>query len=563
MELENTKKILKRGREALVKEKSHSNYLRLLEQLDKMEKEPDKNWDVESTLTSNEQSSFSSSPRTTSPHVSGTACTSELFKETVKASNNHSVCVVPRSQATERETYRSDFFEEDLIPVRDFPLRLTSHAPPLSEKNAQQLSEIGQLLKELKEEQDRWIQADEATIEPKVLSKASSSSVSSTPRSTSGSTSESPTGSTTDEVVLYSDDDVQIRFDVSEKSTDSSESQSRKNLANILNAIRKERGQLDSYLETKQPIKRPGILRRPASLPDSCTSTPLAASSTNAARIRSHERPTQEDPRKRVLKHYIEKLLHMKREEVRELSVSSSSATSTLLSTPKPLARSIPSSCRPVPTTPEGAEWSKRTESTSSSSAYDSPAGEQSSSKISNGSSLPLGAEASAYRQSETGKWDSNGLFSLGPLLDVYNDVYQAYNQRLRLMAEERRTPQQTLPWQETATESSFMSLTLSATSTERSGVSRQPVSGFPGEGSSFSVELSLSSSSSGNSSQPASVREWEKISAKSGSGSSSTFSDFKSSHSSSSSSQDISMPDVDEALRRLGLPSMQSVLRR
>ncbi len=31
----------------------------------------------------------------------------------------------------------------------------------------------------------------------------------------------------------------------------------------------------------------------------------------------------------------------------------------------------------------------------------------------------------------------------------------------------------------------------------------------------------------------------------------------------SSASTDDVSMPDVDEALRRLGLPSMQSVLRR
>lgn len=535
--MENDKKVLKRGREALVKEKSHSNYLRLLEELDKMEKEPDKNWDVESTVTSTEQSSIATSPRITSPSPTETRCCSEVLKETA---TNEKLNMAPRSQATSQDIFQ----DEELVPVRDCSPR--QRLPPcLSEEEAQQLTEIGFLLKELKDEQERWIASDQANIVPKVQ-----------PVVTPSSSSVSSSSASSDGVVVFSDDDLQIRFDVTEKSdsSDSSDSRSRKNLANILNAIRKERVELDSYLSTKQPIKRPGILRRAAPLPDSCTSTPLVGSSAKPKKV--------EDQRKQLLKHYVEKLLKMKSQDVKELSVSSTSTASSLLSTPKPLAGSIPSSYRVVPTTPEGAEWSKRTDS--SSSAYDSPAGEQSSSKISNGSSLPLGAEASAYRRSEVGKWDSNGLFSLGPLLDVYNDVYQAYNHRLRVMAEERRTPQQTPPWQETPTESSFMSLTLSATSTERSAVSRQRLSGFPGDRSSFSVELSLSSSSSGNSSQPASVREWDKMSAKSGlASSSSTVSDFKSSNSSTTSSQDISMPDVDEALRRLGLPSMQSVLRR
>lgn len=255
----------------------------------------------------------------------------------------------------------------------------------------------------------------------------------------------------------------------------------------------------------------------------------------------------------------------MKSQDVRELSVSTSSSSNST-STPKSLTGSIPA-CRPAPTTPEAAEWSTRTDS--SPSAYDSPASstEQSSSKISNASSLPLGAEASAYRRSETGKWDSSGApFTLGPLLDVYNDVYQAYNQRLRVLAEERRAHQQTPPWQETPTESSFMSLTLSATSTERSTVSRQRSCGFPGDRSSFSVGLSLSSSSSGNSSrEPSSVQDWDKVSVRSKvcTSLSSTISDLKSINLSTTSSQDVSMPDVDEALKRLGLPSMQSVLRR
>ena len=526
---ENDKKIIKRGREALVKEKSHINYLRLLEQLDKMENQPDNNWDVESTM---EQSSLSTS-RVTSPPGSATEY-SNAYKE-----NTNSDDQLPAPQKKVSRGLSSD--EED-VPVRDSFRRPTVSPPQLSERDTYQLNEIGKLLKELKEEEERGTASNQSSV-PRVPMNPSSTSTSTSSLSSDG-------------VVVFSDEDVEIRFDVTERSDSSSDSQRRKHLANALNAIRKERGQLDTIFESNKPIKRPGILRKSAPMPDSCaTSTPLADTSTKHTKT--------EDYRKQVLKHYVQKLLEMKRQDVKELSVSSSSVTSSSTSTPKP----IPTSIRPyrgAPTTPEGAEWSKRTDS--SSSAYDSPATEQSSSKVSNASSLPLGAEASAYRRSDTGKWESNQVFTLGPLLDVYNDVYQAYNQRLRLMAEGRRSPQQTPPWQE-STESSFMSLTLSATSTERSSVSRQRVSGFPADRSSFSVELSLSSSSSGNSSQPvSSVRDWEKASARSelcSSSSSSTVSGLKSSSSSSTSSQDISMPDVDEALRRLGLPSMQSVLRR
>ena len=77
---ENDKKILKRGKEALVKEKSHSNYLRLLEELDKIEKEPDKNWDIESTITNADKSSLASSSRPTSPSNSIPGCSIEVGK---------------------------------------------------------------------------------------------------------------------------------------------------------------------------------------------------------------------------------------------------------------------------------------------------------------------------------------------------------------------------------------------------------------------------------------------------------------------------------------------------
>ncbi|XP_057370369.1 serine-rich adhesin for platelets-like [Daphnia carinata] len=537
--MEDDKKILKRGKEALVKEKSHSNYLRLLDELDKMEQKPEKDWDVESTSTTIDRSSSETSSRATSPPTS--ACLSTDRGKSLPIENPSDA---PRSQPTE-EACRQWSSDEEMVPVRDSTARKLIAPPKLNAKDTQQLNEIGHLLKELKEEQERWIASDQANILKGVESKSTSSSI----RSSS---------STSDGLVLFSDDDLEIRFDVMEKSdTSSDDSRLRKNLANALNAIRKERIQLDSILESSKPTKRPGILRRPNSMPDSCaTSTPLANNNAKQA--------STEDNRKQVLKHYVQKLLEMKSQDVRELSISTSSSSNST-STPKSLTGSIPP-CRPAPTTPEGAEWSTRTDS--SPSAYDSPASstEQSSSKISNASSLPLGAEASAYRRSDAGKWDSNGLFTLGPLLDVYNDVYQAYNQRLRVMAEERRSPQQTPPWQESSTESSFMSLTLSATSTERSTVSRQRSCGFPGDRSSFSVGLSLSSSSSGNSSrEPSSVQDWDKVSVRSKvcTSLSSTISDLKSINLSTTSSQDVSMPDVDEALKRLGLPSMQSVLRR
>jgi hypothetical protein len=553
---ENDKKILKRGKEALVKEKSHTNYLRLLEELDKIEKEPDKNWDIESTATNVGQSSLASSSQAISPSNSVPECSIELEKKTSTVDN---LSATPRPQYSEDVCRQWSSDDEDMVPVRDILPHKSLPPPKLSAKDSQQLNEIGNLLKELKAEQERWIASDQANVVKGLESKPSSSS-------SSISSSIPSTSSTSDDgVVVFSDEDVKIRLDVTEKSdTSSNDSQRRKNLANALNAIRKERVQLDTILESSKPAKRPGILRRPVSMPDSCaTSTPLATDSSARRQTKT------EDHRKQVLKHYVQKLLEMKRQDVRELSVTTSLASNST-STPKSLAGSIPP-YRPAPNTPEEAEWSKRTESTPS--AYDSPfsRSEQSTSKISNASSLPLGAEASAYRKSEAGKWDSSGSgpFTFGPLLDVYNDVYQAYNQRLRVVAEERRAHQQTPPWQETPTESSFMSLTLSATSTERSSVSRQRLSGFPIDRSSFSVELSLSSSSSGNSSrQPTSVRDWDKLSPRSqvgtsSSSSSSTVSELKSINLSSGSSQDISMPDVDEALRRLGLPSMQSVLRR
>ena len=469
---------------------------------------PDSKWDVESTVTSVDQSRSSSSS---------------------KPLNS------PRSPLG----HWSDEREE--TPVRDICSRLTkTRMPPLASKDSQQLNEIGQLLKELREEQDRWTAVDQANVQE------------------DNTTNTTSTSSSSRGVVVFSDDDVRIRCGVveasvsttsstvSSSSSSSVDSQRRKDLAKALNALRKQRME-------PSPPKPTGILRRPAPLATSATSTPVPQKT----------RSTPEDNRKQVLQYYVRKLLEMKREEVRDLSVGSSSSTTiSSVSTPKPTGLA------PPPTFQQRTpEWSKTTlESTSSTSAYDSPAvSDPSTSKISNASSLPLGAEASSYGRKPP-SLPKDDQHSLGPLLDVYNEVYQAYkNQRQE---------------QTTLTESSFMSLTLSTTTSTDQSSYRQ----LKSNGSPYSVQLTLSSSSSESStlsslslsntlSSGRSRKDWSEIgptkssaistsSSSSGSGGSSSILSSKSGQS-STSSQEISMPDVDEALRRLGLPSMQSVLRR
>jgi hypothetical protein len=501
---ENDQKIVKRGKEALMREKNHGNYLRLLQELDKMEAsgKPDSKWDVESTVTSVDQSCTSSSSKPNSP----------------------------RSPLG----HWSDEREE--MPVRDICSRLTrTRIPPLASKDSQQLNEIGQLLKELREEQDRWAAIDQVNVQEENTTNTTSSS--------SG-------------VVVFSDDDVRIRCGVVEGSVSSSsssssvDSQRRKDLAKALNALRKQR------LEPTQS-KAAGILRRPAPLATSATSTPVPQKT----------RSIPDSNRKQVLQYYVKKLLEMKREEVRDLSVGSSSSTTvSSVSTPKPTGLAPPHSTFHQRT----PEWSKTTlESTSSTSAYDSPpVSDPSTSKISNASSLPLGVEASSYGRKPP-SLPKDDQYSLGPLLDVYNEVYQAYkNQRQE---------------QTTLTESSFRSLTLSTTTSTDQSSYRQ----LKSNGSPFSVQLTLSSTSSESSTlsslslsntlssirsnqsrkdssemAPTKSSAISTSSSSSSSGGSSSILGSKSGQS-STSSQEISMPDVDEALRRLGLPSMQSVLRR
>ena len=140
----------------------------------------------------------------------------------------------------------------------------------------------------------------------------------------------------------------------------------------------------------------------------------------------------------------------MKRQQIQQLSVSSSSSTGTIQTHPE---LSIPSSS-------DGTVYS----------CCESPATEKWTSKMSsNASSLPLGAEASVFASQKIP--DSGELFSMAPILAVYNEIYQAFNrQEQRLLSnktEERRVPGNvTGRTADALTESSLMSLTLSTSST-------------------------------------------------------------------------------------------------
>jgi len=90
----------------------------------------------------------------------------------------------------------------------------------------------------------------------------------------------------------------------------------------------------------------------------------------------------------------------------------------------------------------------------------------------SNASSLPLGAEASVFAGQKMP--DSGELFSLAPVLAVYNEIYQAFNrQDQRLIDKKPEEKGVTASFigragrtADALTESSFMSLTLSSSST-------------------------------------------------------------------------------------------------
>lgn len=437
------------------------------------------------------------------------------------------VPTLPKLSHTEEATTNLDWSEEEDVPVRDFNRPKLTNQPILSTIDTQKIAEIGVLLKQIQEEEHRLLAADQAKHMAAYHTKPDNAP----------STDQKESSASSSSVVIHSDDDLRITCKVAEMKTESPSRRKRRELARALNAIRKERQALDSLLQNCQPMKpRRALHGGETDLPISATSTPLIDEKTRKC--------TLEEERKTILKHYVAKLLSMKRQEVQELSVSTASL-STLTSTPKLPARS-PTSYHVMTTTPEQRSWSKSS-STASSSAYDTPNTEKSAS--SNGSSLPLGAEAATFsNKSEPFPLAVNAL-------QAYDEIYQAYQQGVRLMGNAVLSTSV----QEQATESSFMSLTLSASEPSRSS-QRQRSTLLSSSTSQFSFGLSLSSSAS-----PGSTRDWDKFSfmSKTMASNSSSSGPSAAKASRSSSSESVSMPDVDAALRRLGLPSMQSVLRR
>lgn len=553
---QNAIKIAERGKQALLKEKSHGNYLRLLEELDKLENKSDKNWDVESTVTSVEGSpagptSLQNSSRAALASSSGSIAFTprDMRQNEPDFSNSPShvslTGITPLQEPnillkdTQSEVSSPGWLVEEEVPVRDCIDFKATTAPHLPPADNHKLAEIGLLLTQLQKEEHRLLAVDRDNHVVNANVKCTG-----TISSHSKASSES-----CDEIVVHSDSELRIACKVTEMKTESPSRRKRRELAKALNAIRKERQALDSLLQNCQPMKPSRLLNRAEpSLPTSATSTPLAEDKLRTCAL--------EEERKTVLKHYVEKLLFMKRQEVKELSVSGSSL-STMSSTPK-LRPKSPTSFHVMSTTPEQRSWSKASSATSS--AYDTPNTEKSTS-VSNASSLPLGAEAATF---------SNKSEPLPYPLAMDDQIYQAYQQGMGIMGQtglplpkRRSVPDQT-------TESSFMSLTLSASSSEPSKMNNDQRSTLLSSSKSqFSFGLSLSGSLCSHD-QTKSTREWdEKFSFTSNttlskaSSSGTSISKAESSDSSSTNSESISMPDVDAALRRLGLPSMQSVLRR
>lgn len=300
------------------------------------------------------------------------------------------------------------------------------------------------------------------------------------------------------------------------------------------------------------------------------------------------------DSKQGVLRNYVQKLMHMKRQDVGRLSVGSSFTSFTTNGSSdgspvpasgyyKPLCRGIlkptlsppfpPPQHRLVQQLPEHP-WpeeiaQERDESdepdmeSTISSSYDSP---DTATTPDRSSTLPLGVEASVFTTRRKSEVRSNDLFSLKPLLDVYSDVYRAYNNRKTI--NQQQLPEVSL---EASQPSSFMSLTLST-----DGASLDCTS----EGRTFRSNLALTVSSSSASSCDSStlpstlstpaLRKKRALRINSSAATSNVSWETPESSKerpnialSSASTDDVSMPDVDEALRRLGLPSMQSVLRR
>lgn len=100
--------ILRRGKVALTKEKSHNNYLRLLAELDKIEANKDKKWEIESTVSTLEKSSSNS----------------VLSCDEADIIDEVSVRDVSQQEPLPKTHLSVDEKDTDQIPVQDIPFKI-------------------------------------------------------------------------------------------------------------------------------------------------------------------------------------------------------------------------------------------------------------------------------------------------------------------------------------------------------------------------------------------------------------------------------------------------------
>ena len=158
--------ILERGKVALTKEKSHNNYKRLLEQLDKMETKRDTRWELDGDSSTANSSMAAEEKRPPTP--------------------------------SSLNSPHSSLDQFDVNDINEVPVRDNCAVKSLKEADAAKVNAIGQLLRQLKEEQHRRIASDKEQI-------PAPSAVPATCPSTSSAGS--------NELIIFSDDDIQVRLD--------------------------------------------------------------------------------------------------------------------------------------------------------------------------------------------------------------------------------------------------------------------------------------------------------------------------------------------------------------
>ena len=440
-------KVKQRGQKAMNKEQNHINYLRLLEELDKMELAGDDRWELGSNVSSEDQS--------TGTHTL-----------TFEQHYTHSMHPKPQSLSNSGQnwpTLQPMVADISKLPLgnvkgREEPMPVLTSAPTLpilTQQDSCQLNEIDRLMRELKDERRSWVESD-ANRTNQATVRTGAEAPTFEPAATAKSR-EKPNTLKGDQLlsdkVIFDDSDVEIRVRVSEvtdvtakrRNTESHvdrEGHGAEKCRKIAEGVlRKESASMRS--RTNDRLTTAGLSQSVAdSVPATgATSTPV--------------RPTDMDSKSIALRHYVQKLLRMNRKDVRDLSVGSSFTTfngsitfeTGLKSCMKQVNRTS-SSVRSVEEhgsecSPDfgrqlaniNSRLSTDARSNHSTSLSVSTFSEGASREVSDSSSLPLGVEAAVYTEKGKQESSSNGrdVLSFKPLLDVYNDVYRAYNLKVKL----------------------------------------------------------------------------------------------------------------------------------